>query len=79
MWYSAEEAAAIITQESQYNLFDLSDDGNDDFPVGSGSDIEPETEEEYTESDTIDEDKLEQNVFGTDPMLKRRRRWQEES
>ena len=36
MWYSAEEAAAIITQESQYNLFDLSDDDNDDFPVGSG-------------------------------------------
>ena len=46
MRYSAEEAAAIITQESQDNLFDLSDDGDDDFPVGSGSDIESETEEE---------------------------------
>ena len=42
----AEQAAAIITQESQDNLFDLSNDGDDDFPVGSGSDIESETEEE---------------------------------
>ena len=69
----AEQAAAIITQESQDNLFDLSNDGDDDFPVGSGSDIESETEEEYTESDTTDEDKLEQNVFGTGPILKRKR------
>ena len=73
MRYSAEEAAAIITQESQDNLFDLSDDGDDDFPVGSGSDIESETQEEYTESDTTDEDELEQNVFGNDPIPKRRR------
>ena len=73
MRYSAEEAAAIITQESQDNLFDLSDDGDDDFPVGSGSDIESETQEEYTESDTTDEDELEQNVFGTGPIPKQRR------
>ena len=63
MRYSAEEAAAIITQESQDNLFDLSDDGDDDFPVGSGSDIESETEEENTESEATDEDELEQNVL----------------
>ena len=73
MRYSAEEAAAIITQESQDNLFDLSDDGDDDFPVGSGSDIESETEEENTESEATDEDELEQNVFGTGPIPKRRR------
>ena len=73
MRYSAEEAAAIITQESQDNLFGLCDDGDDDFPVGSGSEIESETEEEHTESDTTDEDKLEQNVFGTGPIPKRRR------
>ena len=35
MWHSA-----IITQESQDNHSDLSDDGNDDFPVDSGSGIE---------------------------------------
>ena len=52
--------------------FDLSDDGDDDFPVGSGSDIESETEEEYTESDTTDEDELEQNILGTGPISKRR-------
>ena len=69
----AEEAAAIITQESQDNFFDLFDYCNDDFPVVSGSDIESETEEEYTESDTTDEDKLEQNAFGTGPITKRRR------
>ena len=73
MQYSGEEAAAIITQESQDNLFDLSDDGEDDFPVGSGSDIESETEEGYTESDKTDEEELGQNVFGTDPIPKRRR------
>ena len=56
MWYSAEEAAAIITQEFQDKFFDFSDDGDDDFPVGSGSGIESETEEEYTKSDTTDED-----------------------
>ena len=69
----AEEAAAIITQESQDNFFDLFDYCNDDFPVVSGSDIESETEEEYTESDTTDEDKLEQNVLGTAPIPKQRR------
>ena len=73
MGYSPEEPAAIITQESQDNFFDLSDDGNDGFPVSSGSDIESETEEEYTVSDTTDEDELEQNAFGTGPIRKRRR------
>ena len=68
-----QETAAIITQESQDNLFDLFDDGNDDFPVGSGSDIESETEEKYTKSDTTDEDKLEKNVFGSGPIPKQRR------
>ena len=72
MRYSAEEAAAIITQESQDNPFDLSDDGNDYFPVGSESEIESETDE-YTESDITDEDELEQNVFGTGPIPKQRR------
>ena len=65
MRYSTEEAAAIITQESQDNLFYSSDDGINKFPVGSGSD--------YTKSDTTDEDELEQNVFGTGPIPKRRR------
>ena len=32
--------SAIITQESQDNYSDLSDDGDDDFPVDSGSGIE---------------------------------------
>ena len=73
MWYLAEESAAFITQESQDNFFDLSDDGGDDFPVGSGSDIESETEGEYTKSNTTDEDKLEQNVFGTGPIPKQKR------
>ena len=73
MGYSPEEPSAIITQESQDNFFDLSDDGNDGFPVSSGSDIESETEEEYTVSDTTDEDELEQNAFGTGPIRKRRR------
>ena len=45
MRYSAEEAAAIITEESQDNRFDLSDERDEDFPVDSGSDIESETEE----------------------------------
>ena len=72
MRYSAEEAAAIITQESQDNPFDLSDDGNDYFPVGSESEIESETDE-YTESDITDEDELEQNVFGSGPIPKQRR------
>ena len=40
--------------------------------MGSGSDIESETEEEYTESDTTDEDELEQNILGTGPISKRR-------
>ena len=73
MQYSTEEAAAIIIQVSQDNLFDLYDDGNGNFPVGSGSNIGSETEEEYTESNTTDEDELEQNVFGTGPIPKRRR------
>ena len=73
MQYSTEEAAAFITQVSQDNLFDLYDDGNGNFPVGSGSNIGSETEEEYTESNTTDEDELEQNVFGTGPIPKRRR------
>ena len=72
MRYLAEEAAAIITQESQDNPFDLSDDGDDYFPVGSESEIESETDE-YTESDITDEDELEQNVFGTGSIPKRRR------
>ena len=55
------------------NLFDLSDNGDDDFPEDGGSDIESETEEEYTESDITDEGELEQNVFGTGPIPKRRR------
>ena len=45
MRYAAEEAAAIITQESQDNLLDLSDESDKDFPVVSGSDIESETDE----------------------------------
>ena len=45
MRYSAEEAAAIITQEPQDNLLDLSDESDKDFPVVSGSDIESEIEE----------------------------------
>ena len=40
--------------------------------MGSGSDIESETEEEYTESDTTDEDELEQNILGTGPISKPR-------
>ena len=72
MWYSAEEAAAIIAKESQDNLFYLSDDGDDDFPVKCGPDVEFQTEEEYTKSDTTNEE-LEQNVFGIDPILKWKR------
>ena len=45
MRYAAEEAAAIITQESQDNLLDLSDESDEDFPVVKGSDIESETDE----------------------------------
>ena len=45
MRYAAEEAAAIITQESQDNLLDLSDESDKDFAVVSGSDIESETDE----------------------------------
>ena len=41
--------------------------------MDGGSDIESETEEEYTESDITDEGELEQNVFGTGPIPKRRR------
>ena len=41
--------------------------------MGSGSNIECETQNEYTESDTTDDDYLKQNFFGTDPIMKRRR------
>ena len=49
----------LLHKNSKTIFFDFSDDGDDDFPVGSGSGIESETEEEYTESDTTDEDELE--------------------
>ena len=38
--FSSVRHLAIITQESQDNHSDLSDDGDDDFPVDSGSGIE---------------------------------------
>ena len=54
--FSAEQAAEII-------IADADDADDSSLPGDSGSEIESESECEYTHSDTIDEEEFPDNVF----------------
>ena len=54
--FSAEQAAEMI-------IADDTDDDDSDLPAYSGPEIDSESESEYTDSDTTDEEELADNVF----------------